>query len=69
MSALIAAGRSAGCECLALNVWADNEPAITLYRRHGFTLARQEVLSDRIECRFELNLSRVAAIGKTVARE
>ena len=28
--------RSSGCDSLTLHAWGDNEPALTLYRSHGF---------------------------------
>ncbi len=57
LSALCAQAALDGCRQIALQVFDDNYPAISVYKKHGFKLDSQTPFGQRTDCRFKRNLN------------
>lgn len=56
LSTLCSQAAIVGCRRIALQVFEDNLPAISLYRKHGFTITSRLSLGGRIDCKLERKL-------------
>lgn len=57
LSALCTHAALEGCRQIALQVFDDNYPAVSIYKKHGFKLMSQAPFGDRTDCKFERDLN------------
>ncbi|MEZ5920074.1 MAG: GNAT family N-acetyltransferase [Parvularculaceae bacterium] len=57
LTALCSQSMLVGCRKMVLQVFEENYPAVSLYRKHGFKIISQTPFQERTDCKFECDLN------------